>query len=330
MRNYLGFIVLLVTQAALLSQEPSGSVVGRVTDPTGAVVAATAIKVTNVDTNISRTGISNGSGDFTIPYLAPGRYTMEATLKGFHTYRHSEFRLTVDSSLRIDIALEIGSTAESVTVTDTPPALNTESGARGEVTTNKEIAEMPLDGRNFSDLAYLTGGVIPKGDGGDGAYAVNGARADNFGFVIDGVENTQKRNTGAMINPPIESVQEFKVITSGFAAEYGKYAGGVLSVVTKSGTNRLRGTFYEFLRNDFFDARGYFDVTKSKLRRNQFGSTISGPVLIPKLYNGHNRTFFMFSWDSLRLANGKTQRGITRRRQCNRVIFRRRRMHSAN
>ena len=311
MRNHLFLTVLVAAQAVLFSQQPSASVVGRVTDPTGAVVASTAIKITNPDTNISRTGTSNSSGDFTIPYLAPGRYTMEAALKGFHTYKHSEFTLSVDTNLRIDIQLALGSTAESVTVTDTPPALNTESGARGEVTTNKEIAEMPLDGRNFSDLAYLTGGVIPKGDGGDGAYAVNGARADNFGFVIDGVENTQKRNTGAMINPSIESVQEFKVITSGFAAEYGKYAGGVLSVVTKSGTNRLRGTFYEFLRNDFFDARGYFSVKKSKLRRNQFGSTITGPVFIPKLYNGHNRTFFMFSWDSLRLANGKTQRGIT-------------------
>jgi outer membrane receptor protein involved in Fe transport len=302
---------LFASFTGLNAQQPSASVVGRVTDTTGAVIPGVAVKITNLDTNIARIGTSNEIGDFTLPYLNPGRYIVEATLAGFRSYKHTEFSLTVDQVLRIDIPLEIGSAADSITVTETTSALNTESGARGEVTTNKEIAEMPLDGRNFSDLAYLTGGVIPKGDGGDGAYAVNGARADNFGFVIDGVENTQKRNTGAMISPPLESVQEFKLITSGFSAEYGKYAGGVLSVVTKSGGNRVRGSVYEFLRNDIFDATSYFDVQKSKLRRNQFGATVGGPVHLPKIYDGRNRTFFLVTWDSLRLINGKTQRGIT-------------------
>src|SRR5206468_9938284 len=188
-------------------------------------IPGVAITITNLDTNISQSGSSNQTGDFTIPYLNPGRYKMDAALTGFRSYKHSEFTLMVDQVLRVDIPLEVGSAAESITVTDTPPVLNTESGARGEVTTNKEIAEMPLDGRNFSDLAYLTGGVIPKGDGGDGAYAVNGARADNFGFLIDGMNNTQRRNTGPMVNLPIEGVQEFKMMTSGYAAEFGRYAG---------------------------------------------------------------------------------------------------------
>ena len=254
-RNLVCLVFFLVANAALYSQQPSASVVGRVTDPSGAIIPGVSIKITNLDTNVSRTGKSNDAGEYTVPFLSPGRYTMEAMQKGFRSYKHSEFTLSLDNVLRINIPLEIGSTTESVTVTESISVLNTESGARGEVTTNKEIAEMPLDGRNFSDLAYLTGGVIPKGDGGDGAYAVNGARADNFGFVIDGVENTQRRNTGAMINPSIESVQEFKLITSGFAAEYGKYAGGVLSVVTKSGTNKLHGSMYEFARNDVFDCK---------------------------------------------------------------------------
>ena len=303
--------LLIAAGLGMSAQTPSASVVGRVTDATGAVIPGVAIKIMSLDTNIAQQGASNSVGDFTIPYLNPGRYMLEATATGFRTYKHTEFSLSLDQTLRLDISLEIGSAAESVTVTDTPPVLNTESGARGEVTTNEEIGEIPLDGRNFADLAYLTGGVIPKGDGGDGAYAVNGARADNFGFVIDGVENTQRRNTGAMISPPIEGVQEFKLITSGFSAEYGKYAGGVLSVVTKSGANRVRGSFYEFMRNDVLDARGFFDVEKSKLRRNQFGATVAGPIYLPKLYDGRNRTFFMVSWDSLRVVDGKTQRGIT-------------------
>src|SRR6185436_6304366 len=187
MKSHFTLVTLwLASFGCLSTQQPLASVVGRVTDASGAVIPGVAITITNLDTNISQSGSSNQTGDFTIPYLNPGRYKMDATLTGFRSYKHSEFTLMVDQVLRVDIPLEVGSAAESITVTDTPPVLNTESGARGEVTTNKEIAEMPLDGRNFNDLAYLTGGVIPKGDGGDGAYAVNGARADNFGFVIDG------------------------------------------------------------------------------------------------------------------------------------------------
>ncbi len=303
--------LLFLCAAPAAGQTSSASVVGRVTDPTGAVIPGVAVTITNLDTNTARQVTSNEVGEYTVPYLNPGRYLLEATITGFRSYKRPEFTLEVGQVLRIDIPMQVGAASETVTVTETVAALNTESGARGEVTTKEEISEIPLDGRNFSDLAYLTGGVIPKGDGGDGAYAVNGARADNFGFILDGVENTQKRNTGAMINPPLEGVQEFKLITSGFAAEYGRYAGGVLTVVTKSGTNRFRGSFYEFLRNDLFDASGFFDVEKSKLRRNQFGATLSGPLYLPKLYNGRNRTFFMVTWDSLRLVNGKSQRGIT-------------------
>ncbi|MFB3829802.1 MAG: carboxypeptidase regulatory-like domain-containing protein [Bryobacteraceae bacterium] len=299
--------------ACALGQTPSASVVGRVTDATGAVIPGVAIAITNVDTNITVQGASNEVGDYTVPYLNPGRYLLEAKSQGFRTYKRSEFTLAVDQVLRLDIPMEVGAATESITITDSPPVLNTESGARGEVTTNEEISEIPLNSRNFADLAYLTGGVAPKGEGGDGAYAVNGARADNVGFLIDGMNNTQRRNTGAVVNPPLEGVQEFKMITSGFSAEYGRYAGGVLSVVTKSGGNRLRGSFYEFMRNDVWDARGFFDVEKAKLRRNQFGATLSGPVYLPKLYNGRDRTFFMVTWESLRLVDGKSERGIVPR-----------------
>jgi hypothetical protein len=311
MRLLTSVVVLVLAAISATAQTPSASLVGRVTDATGAVIPGVSIKVTNLDTNIAQQGSSNEVGDFTIPYLNPGRYSLEARSEGFRMYKRSEFTLAVDQVLRIDIPLEVGASAESVTVTDAPPVLNTESGTRGEVATNEEIAEIPLDSRNFSDLAYLTGGVIPKGDGGDGSYAINGARADNVGFLVDGMNNTQRRNTGAVINPPLEGVQEFKLITSGFSAEYGRYAGGVLSVVTRSGSNRLRGSLYEFLRNDARDARSFFDVEKSKLRRNQFGATVSGPVFIPKLYRGRDRTFFMVTWESLRLVDGETQRGIT-------------------
>lgn len=303
------FLLFAVALAAS-AQTPTARVIGRVTDPVGAVVLGATIRITNLDTNISQPAASNDVGDYAVPYLNPGRYMLEANFAGFRAYKLAEFQLAVGQELRLDIPLEVGPSAEAVTVTDTPPALNTESGARGEVTSSLEITEMPLEGRNYSDLAYLTGGVIPKGDGGDGQYAVNGARADNISFLVDGMNNTQRRNTGPVMNLPIEGVQEFKMMTSGYSAEFGRYAGGVLSVVTKSGTNKLHGSLYEFVRNDMWDAAGYFDLTKSKLRRNQFGSTVTGPVYLPKIYDGRNRTFFMFTWDTVKAVDGKTQRGI--------------------
>ncbi len=306
-------VSMLAAAWPLAAQNPSASVVGRVVDATGAVIPGVIIKVTNLDTTQTQQTASNEVGDYTVPYLSPGRYSLEAQAEGFRLYRRAEFTLAVDQQLRLDVQLEVGAPTESVTVTDAPPALNTESGARGEVTTNQEITDMPLAGRNFGDLAYLTGGVLPKNEDADGAYAVNGARADNVGFLVDGMNNTQRRNTGAMVNPPLESVREFKMITSGFSAEYGRYAGGVLSVVTKSGANRFTGALYEFLRNDLADARGFFELQKSKLRRHQFGATLSGPVWIPRLYRGRDRTFFLFSWESLRQRAGATQRGIVPR-----------------
>src|SRR5215475_12338754 len=303
-------LVLMLAAVTASAQTPSASVTGRVTDATGAVFPGAIIKVTNLDTDLSQQAISNEIGDFVIPYLNPSRYTLEAQAPGFRTYKHEDFTLVVNQTLRLDIRLEVGATSETMTVTDAPTLLNTESSARGEVTNKDEIAELPLDGRNFSVLALLTGSVTPRGDGGDGSFAVNGARADNGGFLLDGMNNTQRRNTGVVINPPLESIQEFKMLTSGYSAEYGRYAGGMLTAVTKSGTNRFHGSLYEFIRNDVFDARGYFDPERLKLRRNQFGATVSGPVALPKIYNGRKRTFFLFSWDSLREINGGAERAL--------------------
>lgn len=303
--------VLLLAAIAASAQTPTAGITGRVTDANGAVVPGATIKVINPATNITQQTVSNEAGDFVLPYLNPAAYSLEAQAGGFRTYKRANFTLDVGQTLRLDIVLEVGATSETVNITDAPTALTTETGTRGEVITGAEIAELPLDGRNFSDLALLSGGVIPRGDGGDGSFAVNGGRGDNTGFLIDGMNNTQRRNTGAVINPPIESIQEFKMLTSGFAAEYGRYAGGMLTAVTKSGSNRFHGSLYEFMRNDIFDAKGYFDPERLKLRRNQFGATISGPVGIPKIYNGRNRTFFLFAWDSLREINGNAERALT-------------------
>jgi hypothetical protein len=304
------FILLLTGCEAARAQAPSASVVGRVVDPTGAVIPGARVRILNLETNQGIEAATSDVGDYTVLQLRPGTYSLEARHEGFRAYRRESFALAVDQVLRLDFQMDVGAATEVITVSDTPPMLNTENGARGDVTTNEEISEIPLSGRNFSDLAYLSGGVIPKGEDGDGSYAINGARADNVGFLLDGMNNTQRRNSGAVVSPPLEGVQEFKMVTSGFSAEYGRYAGGMLSVVMKSGGNRLRGALYEFIRNDILDARNFFDLEKGKLRRNQFGATLSGPVVLPKLYNGRDKTFFLFSWESLRQISNVSQRGI--------------------
>lgn len=302
-------LLSLLLLSSLHAQTPTASVVGRVTDASAAVVPSVAIRITSVTTNQTRNGLTNSAGDYTIPFLIPGRYTLEADAKGFATYKHGEFNIDVDQEQRIDIQLQIGAAGQTITVSETPEALNTESGSRGNVTSNAEITELPLNGRNYSDLAYQTGGVLPKSDNTDGQFSVNGARADNVSFMVDGMNNTQRRNLNVMVSPPLEGVQEFKMITSGFSAEYGRFAGGVLSMVTKSGGNQFHGGLYEFMRNDALDARNFFDAGKSKLIQHQFGAALTGPVWIPKLYNGHNKTFFLASWESQRAISGITSRG---------------------
>ena len=259
------------------------------------MIPSASITVVQMDSNQRRRLKSGRSGDYHVAGLGPGVYSLEVKHEGFRTYKRPEVSLEVDQQLRIDVRLDVGATTESITITERAPVLNTENGTRGDVTTNEELKEMPLAGRNFADLALLTGGVVPKAEDTDGSFAINGARADNVGYLLDGVNIVQRRNTGSMVSPAIEGIQEFKMITSGFAAEYGRYAGGVLSVVLKSGGNRFRGSLYEFMRNDVFDARNFFDLAKSKLRRHQYGATVTGPVAIPKLYNGRNKTFFLFS-----------------------------------
>ena len=300
---------LLLMPMMAWSQGPSASVVGRITDASGAAVPGVAVRVVNAATNLAERATSNHAGDYTLPFLAPGTYSLDAASEGFNSYKQAAFTLAVDQEQRIDIQLTVGSALQTITVADTPESLQTESGARGEVTSNAEITQIPLNGRNYSDLAFLTSGVVPRGEGADGQFSVNGARADNVSLMIDGMNNTQRRNTTAMVSPSLESVQEFKLITSGFSAEYGRFAGGVLSVVTKSGGNRVHGALYEFLRNDALDARNFFSPSTPKLVQNQFGALISGPVRIPKFYNGRDKTFFVVGWESQRQVAGSTMRG---------------------
>ena len=286
------------------AQSTSAVVVGVIRDATGGAVPAADVTIRNVDTNISRQTVSDERGEFTLTNLAPGHYELTARKTGFHLLRETGIELQVNQTARLDLTLQIGALAESVVVSADPPLLNTENQAKGDVIVTQEILEMPLNGRDVFDLAFLVPGVVEKADSDYGGPAVNGARSDGTNFLMGGFSMRDPRYGQNQASPNLDAIQEFKMETSGYSAEYGRLSGGVMSMVLKSGTNRLHGTLFEFVRNDLFDARNFFADDKPKLRRNQFGAVVDGPVWIPNAYNGRNRTFFMFSWESFRQSVG--------------------------
>src|SRR5260370_1920088 len=298
----------LFSLTAVYGQSDLATVTGVVTDSAQAVMPAVTITIRNIDTNIARTVKANEDGYFTITNLAAGAYEMIAEREGFRTYRESGLELEVGETLRNDVRLSVGAVNDSINVTAEMATLNTENGAiKGDVILQAEIQDIPLNGRDFTDLAFLVTGVAPNAQGGAGSFgSVNGARGDNNNFVVDGFNNRDPRGGGAAVRPNLDAMQEFKMEVSGYSAEYGKTAGAVLNMVLRSGTNRYHGSLFEFLRNDVFDARAFFDVSKLKLQQNQFGGTALGPLSIPRIYNGHDRTFFLLSWESFRHVSRQT------------------------
>jgi len=300
--------VLLPAASALLFAQGTATITGVATDTADAVIPEVAVRLRNVDTNIVREFLTGPAGDFTITNLPPGPYELTAVKSGFRTYQRTGIVLEVGQVLREEIRLQVGAVAESVSVTAEVPLVNTETGAiKGDVITNQEINEMPLDGRDFTDLAFLVPGVVPMAQGGQGSgLNVNGARSDSTNYSVDGFNNRNPRGAAAQVRPNMSAMQEFKMEVSGFSAETGRMAGGNINMVLRSGTNQFHGDFFEYIRNSVFDARTFFDVTKQPLRRNQYGATLHGPVRIPGLYDGRDRTFFLFSWEGYREVLGQS------------------------
>lgn len=311
-QSLLGSIAaLFVTGIALGHQASSSGIVGTVRDGTGAPIPLAELKIRNTNTNDMRESATDDNGEFTIANLAPGVYDVSVVKSGFRMLRETGLELQVDQTARLELKLEVGSISESIEVKASVPLLNTENAVKGDVIVSSEIVEMPLNGRDFGDLAFLVPGVMRRAQGGQGsAFAVNGARADNTNFVVDGFNNQNPRGGAAQARPNLDAMQEFKMQTSNYSAEFGRLAGGVMNMVLKTGGNDLHGVLFEFVRNDVFDARNFFDTRRSKLRRNQFGGTASGPVWIPKIYDGRDKTFWLFSWESYRQIFGQNRLGI--------------------
>ncbi len=281
MRVHKGVCVALLFgawAASLQAQSQASSLSGTITDSPGSVAPGVEVKIVNVETGESFQAASNESGNYTLPLVKPGRYDLAAETAGFKRYQQSGIVLETGAPGRIDIRLEVGVVTESVSVNASVALLQTSTSSVGAVVENRTIINMPLINRRASQLARLSGFVVQVGTGSN--FTMAGGRGDNSMWYIDGgnVQNVTLGVSTLNFDPPIESLQEFHVSVSNYAAELGRTGAGVVQMTTKSGTNELHGSFYGSLRNDKFDARNFFAATKPKLRDGLFGASLGGPV----------------------------------------------------
>jgi hypothetical protein len=311
-------ILTTVLLPALALAQATGQINGAVTDSSGALLPGVTIEATNTATGAVRTSVTGTDGLYTIPLLQPGDYTVKATLQGFRVSQRDGVRVTVTATSRVAFQLEVGQVSETITVTAEATLVETSNATHGIVIDEQKIVELPLNGRNFTQLGTLIPGVVapPGGLGGQtgdatpggfgnatGGFNVNGMRNQSNNFLMDGATNNDTFNTGFVLRPPPDAIEEFKILTHAFQAEYGRNAGSVVNVVTKSGSNRLTGSAWEFNRDDALQARNYFapqTQPKPELKQNQFGVAVGGPVL-------RNRLFGFGYYEGYRNDSGITQ-----------------------
>lgn len=311
-----GVNLLLVLALTLSSyaQTETATLSGRVIDPQGAVVPRTQVQATNIDTNVKVTTETNDAGIYVVLNLRPGRYRIIVRKDGFKEIVKTDVVLHVQDVVAHNFSLEVGSVAQSITVTGGAPLVETKDPTLGKVIENKMIVNLPLNGRNFMQLTVLVPGSVPalnyglpatpEMPGGINATPqVNGLRSESNTFLLDGADNNEPFLGSAAVVPSVEAIQEFKMQSNVYNAEYGSVGGAVINVVTKSGTNELHGNVYEFLRNDVFDARNFFASEVAPLRRNQFGFSLGGPIR-------RNRTFLFGNYEGLRERAGITRTAV--------------------
>jgi hypothetical protein len=309
-----GFFLLTMYSFAQVS---TASLNGVIKDPSGAAIPNATVKLLNLDTNVARTAASNGDGFYAIVDIPPGRYSLEATANGFSSQQVASLTLAVGQTATLDFSLSVGVQNTVVNVQGVAPQLDVTSSNLGTVMATKQVNDLPLNGRNFTQLLQLTPGVVPintsqsSGGGFAGPATVQGSsftfpaingqtNRSNFYFT-DGLMNYGSLLSTYAVPPIIDAIQEFKIVSHTDDASSGSVLGGVVNVVTKSGTNSLHGALWEYIRNNDFDANEYFSPVPA-FRQNQFGVSGGGPVLFPKLYNGRNKTFFYGGYQGLRYS----------------------------
>ena len=310
--------VLMAVQLPAYAQVRFGAVVGSVTDSSGAAVPGSAVTLTNLGTNEKRTTQTDESGNYSFPNVSAGQYEVQIDKEGFTRFDRRPLDVLVDVSSRVDAALQVGATSEVITVTGQAPVLQTDSSSLGQVVEQYQVAATPIAGRNVNNLLTLVPGVVAGGTtdgnmvgnqaGGArtnsiafGNYAIGGGFGNQSSFIVDGVNGNGPANNANSLVPSPDAVQEFRVATNNVSAEYGNYAGGVVNITTKSGTNDFHGSIYDYLRNQRLNANDYFSklrkIGRAPLTQNQFGARLGGPIQ-------HDKTFFFFNYEGLRFHSG--------------------------
>jgi hypothetical protein len=304
--------VLLIFLAGYSAQAQSAATLnGVVKDASDAVVSAADVKLINTKTGTSEAKRTNSVGQYVFVDVQPATYVLEVSKTGFATQRQAEFSLEVNQTARIDVTLQVGTTTSAISVAAEATRVETSTAELGDVVGTEQINNLPLNGRNFTQLLLLSPGMSPanpSGNSGGGPSkpigefvfpAVNGQTNRSNMFLLDGINNYGSIRDTYAVQPTIDDVLEFKVQSHNDEAQFGQVLGGIVNLVTKSGTNSLRGSIWEFLRNDALDAHNYFNPDKTPLKQNEFGGAIGGPVILP-FYNGRNRTFFYASYEGFR------------------------------
>ena len=296
-------LVLFCCLGIAPSQDASGVIAGRVSDPTLAAIAGAQVTATNQETGLKRVATTTEDGSYRIPVLPVGVYSVQVSKPGFRSEIQTGVRLEILQVRTVEFTLQLGQISETVTVQSQAPLVDTETSQAGQVIKTEQVTNLPLGRRNFLQLTFLAPMATPASSDfrsteigrGSAVPATAGQRPEQNNYQIDGIDNKETGRNSYAISPPVDSISEFKVQTGMAPAEFGRGGGAIINVVTKSGSNQYHGTLYEFLRNDFFDARPYFASAKSPLKLNQFGGALGGPVI-------HNKLFFFGNYEGLRLS----------------------------
>lgn len=295
----------LISAVPATAQSFNASLIGEVKDANEAIVSGAAVTVTNKATGSQQNTVTSDNGIFTFERLAPGEYELAIEATNFKRLLEPNLVLETNSTRRINLVLETGNISETVTVEAGAPVINTDTSDKGEVIVQKQVQDLPLNGRNFTDLALLVPGIYPRPDDDDRGEGVSssGTRTDSSNVILDGVTNRSDRNSGVGVNTSVESIREFKVSSSNYSAEFGRTAGAQINVVTKSGGNRFSGSLFEYFRNDVLDAQNPITGAKT-LRRNQYGGSLGGPIPFfnfgeggPIFNSGKDRSFIFLSYE---------------------------------
>ena len=291
-----------------------GTIVGTVTDPSGGVIVGASVTVTDPTTGVRRSEATNDQGYFVVPSLRPSTYDVSISATGFGPSTQSGVRLLADQTATLNLTLAIGGANQTVSVTAEPPQINTSNSTLSEVVEQRRVVDLPLNGRNAASLLLVVAGAIPApaNDVDQGntktfpsviTVSTNGVRQNQVSFRLDGANNNDIYTNSNQPFPFPDALQEFSVQTSNYGSQYGGNAGGVVNIVTKSGANDLHGDAFEFVRNYSFNARNFFAPARDLLKRNQYGGTVGGPVTIPKLYSGKDKTFFFFGYQGTKIRS---------------------------